>query len=122
MLVTIDLWPDDWAASLRTAGRTFRLPLQMLDILPAPVLGCGAYAPCCERTSNGDWNREVVQRTEGLWLHPARRWRQGRVRAHQRRRALRHAQPRRRSEGRLRASGGPAHGQGVRGQPEERLI
>src|SRR4051794_8675373 len=23
----IDLWPDDWAASLRTAGRTFRLPL-----------------------------------------------------------------------------------------------
>src|SRR3954454_8618683 len=72
MLVTIDLWPDDWAASLRTAGRTFRLPLQMLDILPAPVLGCGAYAPCCERTSNGDWNREVVQRTEGLWLHPAR--------------------------------------------------
>src|SRR3954463_10574601 len=27
----IDLWPDDWAASLRTAGRTFRLPLQMID-------------------------------------------------------------------------------------------
>src|SRR5215218_4429980 len=24
---SIDLWPDDWAASLRTAGRTFRLPL-----------------------------------------------------------------------------------------------
>src|SRR4051812_21357190 len=31
MLVTIDLWPDDWAASLRTAGRTVRLPLQMID-------------------------------------------------------------------------------------------
>ena len=45
MLVTIDLWPDDWAASLLTARRTFRLPLHMLDILPAPVLGCGAYAP-----------------------------------------------------------------------------
>src|SRR5205085_241060 len=27
----IDLWPDDWAALLRTAGRTFRLPLQMID-------------------------------------------------------------------------------------------
>jgi hypothetical protein len=38
MLVTIDLWPDDWAASLRTAGRTFRLPLQMIEILPAPTL------------------------------------------------------------------------------------
>ena len=38
MLVTIDLWPDDWAASLRTAGRTFRLPLQMIEILPAPIL------------------------------------------------------------------------------------
>ena len=56
MLVTIDLWPDDWAASLRTAGRTFRLPLQMIDILPAPVLGCGAYALCCERTS--EWRLE----------------------------------------------------------------
>jgi small subunit ribosomal protein S21 len=44
------------AASLRTAERTFRLPLQMIDILPAPVLGCGAYALCCERTS--EWRLE----------------------------------------------------------------
>ena len=35
----IDLWPDDWAASLCIAGRTFRLPLQMIDTEPAPILG-----------------------------------------------------------------------------------
>src|SRR4051812_37228758 len=53
-----------------------------------------AVTPCCERTSNGDWYREVVQRTEGLRLHSARpRW-EGCVRAHQRRRALRHARSR----------------------------
>src|SRR3954451_17387414 len=33
-------------------------------------------------------NCEVVQRTEGLWLHPARPGRQGCVRAHQRGRAF----------------------------------
>src|SRR5206468_11025109 len=36
----IDLWPDDCAASLRTAGRTFRLPFQMLDFSQPPL--CGA--------------------------------------------------------------------------------
>src|SRR3954447_21762447 len=66
------LWPDDWAASPRTAGRPFRLPLQMIDAQPAPVLGRGSHAPCCERTYDGDWDCEVVQRTKGLWLHPAR--------------------------------------------------
>ena len=35
----IDLWPDDWAASPRTAGRTFRLPLQMIDPQPRPFQG-----------------------------------------------------------------------------------
>src|SRR3954454_21354134 len=69
----IDLWPDDWAASLRTTGRTFRLPLQMIDTQPAPTLGRGAHAPCRERTSNnGDRYCEVVQRDQGLWLHSAR--------------------------------------------------
>ena len=39
----IDLWPDDWAASPRTAGRTFRLPpIQMIDPQPAPALGHGS--------------------------------------------------------------------------------
>ncbi len=34
----IDLWPDDWAASLRTAGRTFRQSFQMIEIQPALAL------------------------------------------------------------------------------------
>jgi cold shock CspA family protein len=68
----IDLWPDDWAASLRTAGRTFRPPLQMIDAQPVPFLGRGSHAPCCERTYDGDWDREVVQRDQGLRLHSAR--------------------------------------------------
>jgi len=41
----IDLWPDDWAASLRTAGRTFRLPLQMIDTEPAPTSGVALVHP-----------------------------------------------------------------------------
>jgi CspA family cold shock protein len=45
MLVTIDLWPDDWAASLRTAGRTFRLPLQMIDPQPHPFWGVALLHP-----------------------------------------------------------------------------
>src|SRR5215207_1079182 len=40
---SIDLWPDDWAASLRTAGRTFRLPLPDDRLIePAPTLGRGS--------------------------------------------------------------------------------
>src|SRR3954469_21061646 len=42
---SIDLWPDDWAASLRTAGRTFRLPLQMIDTEPAPTPGAALVHP-----------------------------------------------------------------------------
>src|SRR3954464_13211693 len=41
----IDLWPDDWAASLRTAGRTFRLPLQMIDPQPHPFWGVALLHP-----------------------------------------------------------------------------
>ena len=53
----IDFGPDDWAASLRTAGRTLRLPLQMIDTQPAPALGRGAHVPCRERTSK--WQPEL---------------------------------------------------------------
>jgi hypothetical protein len=35
---------------------------------------------CKRECGRGDRNCEVVQRTKGLWLHPARRRRQGRVR------------------------------------------
>src|SRR4051812_21118594 len=71
---------------------TIAAVLALIEV--APLLGRGSHAPCCERTSNGDWYREVVQRTEGLRLHSARpRW-EGCVRAHQRRRALRHARSR----------------------------
>src|SRR3954454_25094587 len=41
----IDLWPDDWAAALRTAGRTFRLPLQMIDPQPRPFWGVALLHP-----------------------------------------------------------------------------
>src|SRR3954454_19027556 len=75
----IDLWPDDWAASLRTAGRTFRLPLQMIDPQPHPFWGAALMHPAVKGYSNGDRNCEVVQRTEGLWLHSTRPGRQGRV-------------------------------------------
>src|SRR3954468_3621462 len=42
---SIDLWPDDWAASLRTAGRTFRLPFQMIDPQPHPFWGAALMHP-----------------------------------------------------------------------------
>src|SRR3954470_66912 len=37
--------PLHWAASLRTAGRTFRLPLQMIDTEPAPTSGVALVHP-----------------------------------------------------------------------------
>jgi hypothetical protein len=66
-----DLWPDDWAAS-PPAGRTFRLPLQMIDLQPAPTLRGGSHALYRERLSNnGNWDCEVVQRAKRLRLHHA---------------------------------------------------
>ena len=41
----LDLWPDDWAASLRTAGRSFGLPLQMIDPQPHPFWGVALLHP-----------------------------------------------------------------------------
>src|SRR5690606_27394616 len=52
-------------------------------------LGSAAGEPAASREapivnlfgkSHGNWNREVVQRSEGLWVHNAGRWRAGSVR------------------------------------------
>src|SRR3954449_11373459 len=83
----IDLWPDDWAAShcrahVQTASPDDRQSSQ------CPLWGATLMHPAVKGHRNGDWYREVVQRTERLRLHSARPGRQGRVRAHQRRRAF----------------------------------
>src|SRR2546421_5821385 len=56
-----------------------------------------------KESQNGDRYREVLQQPEGFWIHPARRWLEGRVRAHQRSRARRHAHVDGRPEGQLRS-------------------
>jgi len=83
-------------------GNDMTPSIGLIDLQPAPTLRGGSHALYRERLSNnGNWDCEVVQRTEGLWLHHARPGRQGCVRAYQRRRALRHARPRGGTEGLL---------------------
>src|SRR3954468_7926880 len=92
---SIDLWPDDWAASLRTAGRTFRLPLpddrkSSLRPLWGAAFMHSAVKGHPMATGTVKWFNEQ----KGVWLHSARPGREGCVRAHQRRRALGDARPR----------------------------
>src|SRR5262249_34845056 len=84
----IDIWPDYWAASPRTVGRTFRLSPNSKTRERATIhVASNPSVPVSERKCHDQGHSEVLQRPEGLWLHPAGRRRQGRVRARHRARA-----------------------------------
>src|SRR5512140_2263033 len=63
-------------------------------------------AACERQNGNGDWDREVVQRREGLRVHHSGRRRQGRVRPPHRHPDGRVPQPRRGPEGGVRGDRG----------------
>src|SRR5262249_23064060 len=56
--------------------------------------------------SEREGNSEVVQRGQGLWLHPALQWR-GRLRTFQRHPGARLSHPERGRDGRVRSAEGP---------------
>src|ERR687898_1641123 len=78
----IDVWPDDWAASLVTNGRArFRHSPKSLNREAGHEGSCAeSHVHTLDEGNFHDYgHRKVLQRPKRLRLHSAGQWREGRV-------------------------------------------